>query len=50
MTEGEEEVQKMQSPMAVNSGKRKKSTTDKYFVPINTQGAQPSMRSVLAGK
>ncbi|RVW45809.1 hypothetical protein CK203_086263 [Vitis vinifera] len=23
---------------------------DKYFAPINTQGAQPSMRSVLAGK
>ncbi|RVW77919.1 hypothetical protein CK203_048307 [Vitis vinifera] len=30
--------------------KRKKSTTDKYFVPRNTQGAQPSMRSVLARK
>ncbi|KAL6350597.1 hypothetical protein AAG906_022307 [Vitis piasezkii] len=50
MAEGEEEVQEMQSPMAASSGKRKKSTTDKYFVPRNTQGAQPSMRSVLAGK
>nr|CAN73929.1 hypothetical protein VITISV_013263 [Vitis vinifera] len=50
MAEGEEEVQEMQSPMAVSSGKRKKSTADKYFVPRNTQGAQPSMRSVLAGK
>ncbi|RVW73056.1 hypothetical protein CK203_061061 [Vitis vinifera] len=48
--EGEEEVQQMQSPMAANSGKRKKSTVDKYFAPRNTQGAQPSMRSVLAGK
>ncbi|RVW33935.1 hypothetical protein CK203_082981 [Vitis vinifera] len=50
MAEGEEEVQEMQSPMAANSGKRKKSTVDKYFAPRNTQGAQPSMRSVLAGK
>ena len=50
MAEGEEEVQKMQSPMAASSGKRKKSTVDKYFVPRNTQEAQPSMRSVLAGK
>ena len=50
MAEGEEEVQEMQSPMAASSGKRKKSTADKYFVPRNTQGAQPSMRSVLAGK
>ncbi|RVW38406.1 hypothetical protein CK203_090272 [Vitis vinifera] len=50
MIEGEEEVQEMQSPMAVSSGKRKKSTVDKYFVPRNTQGAQLSMRSVLAGK
>ncbi|XP_034710479.1 uncharacterized protein LOC117933194 [Vitis riparia] len=48
--EGEEEVQEMQSPMADNSGKRKKSTVDKYFAPRNTQGAQPSMRSVLARK
>nr|CAN66693.1 hypothetical protein VITISV_032487 [Vitis vinifera] len=48
--EGEEEVQEMQSPMAANSGKRKKSIVDKYFAPRNTQGAQPSMRSVLAGK
>ncbi|XP_034690594.1 uncharacterized protein LOC117918192 [Vitis riparia] len=48
--EGEEEVQQMQSPMAANSGKRKKSTVDKYFAPRNTQGAQPSMRSALAGK
>ncbi|RVW22033.1 hypothetical protein CK203_105179 [Vitis vinifera] len=40
----------MQSPMAANSGKRKKSTVDKYFATKkNTQGAQPSM-SVLAGK
>ncbi|RVW28547.1 hypothetical protein CK203_100575 [Vitis vinifera] len=40
----------MQSPMATSSGKRKKSTVDKYFAPRNTQGAQPFMRSVLAGK
>ncbi|RVW28389.1 hypothetical protein CK203_109069 [Vitis vinifera] len=50
MAEGEEEVQEMQSPMAASSGKRKKSIADKYFVSRNTQGAQPSMRSVLAGK
>eukprot|EP00261_Vitis_vinifera_P020257 XP_010651036.1 PREDICTED: uncharacterized protein LOC104879551 [Vitis vinifera] len=50
MAKGEEEVQEMQSPMAASSGKRKKSTVDKYFAPRNTQGAQPSMRSVLAGK
>ncbi|RVX02327.1 hypothetical protein CK203_028276 [Vitis vinifera] len=50
MAEGEEEVQEMQSPMAASSGKRKKSTVDKYFAPRNTQGAQPSMRSVLVGK
>ena len=30
--------------------KEKKSTVDKYFVLRNTQGAQPSMRSVLARK
>ena len=36
--------------LIVESGKRKKSTVDKYFAPRNTQGAQPSMRSVLAGK
>ncbi|RVW83525.1 hypothetical protein CK203_054213 [Vitis vinifera] len=30
--------------------KRKKSTVDKYFAPRNIEGAQPSMRSVLAGK
>ncbi|XP_034688130.1 uncharacterized protein LOC117916285 [Vitis riparia] len=50
MAEGEEEVQEMQSPMEASSGKRKKSTIDKYFAPRNTQGAQPSTRSVLAGK
>ncbi|XP_010659190.2 uncharacterized protein LOC100241297 [Vitis vinifera] len=50
MAEGEKEVQEMQSPMAANSGKRKKSTVDKYFALRNTQGAQPSMRSVLVGK
>ena len=50
MVEGEEEVQKMQSPMAASSGKRKKSTVGKYFAPRNTQGAQPSMKSVLARK
>ena len=50
MLEGEEKVQEMQSPMAANSGKRKKSTVDKYFALRNTQGAQPSMRSVLVGK
>ena len=50
MAEGEEEVQEMQSPMAASSGKRKKLTADKYFVLKNTQGAQPSMRSVLVGK
>ncbi|KAL6321052.1 hypothetical protein AAG906_012036 [Vitis piasezkii] len=48
--EGEEKVQEMQSPMAASSGKRKKSTVDKYFAPRNTERAQPSMRSVLAGK
>ena len=36
MVEGEEEVQEMQSPMATNSGKRKKSKVDKYFAPITT--------------
>ena len=36
--------------MAASSGKRKKSTVAKYFVPRNTQRAQPSMRSVLARK
>ena len=46
MAEGEEEVQEMQSLMAAFSGKRKKLIVDKYF----TQGAQPSMRSVLVGK
>ena len=46
MAEGEEEVQEMQSLMAACSGKRKKLIVDKYF----TQGAQPSMRSVLVGK
>ena len=46
MVEGEEEVQEMQSLMAAFSGKRKKLIVDKYF----TQGAQPSMRSVLVGK
>ena len=50
MTKGEEEVHEMQSPIAASSGKRKKSTMDKYFVPRNTQGAQPSIRSVLARK
>ena len=41
----------MQSPMTASNGKRtKKSIVDKYFVPRNTQGVQPSMRSVLAGK
>ncbi|WJZ87769.1 hypothetical protein VitviT2T_007122 [Vitis vinifera] len=50
MVKGEEKVQEMQSPMAASNGKRKKSTVDKYFAPRNTQGAQPSMRSVIAGK
>ena len=50
MVEGEEKVQEMQSPMVASSGKRKKSTVDKYFAPRNTQGAQPSMKSVLVGK
>ena len=40
----------MQSPMIASNGKRKKSIVDKYFVPRNTQGAQPSMKSVLARK
>ena len=40
----------MQSPMTASNRKRQKSIADKYFVPINTQGGQPSMRSVLAGK
>ena len=50
MTKGEEEVQEMQNPMAASIGKRKKSIVDKYFAPRNTQGAQPSMKSVLVGK
>ena len=50
MAKDEEEVQEMQSPMTASSGKRKKSTVDKYFIPRNTQGVQPSMRNVLAGK
>ena len=50
IVEGEEEVQEMQSPMSASSGKRKKSTVDKYFAPRNTQRAQHSMKSVLAGK
>ena len=50
MTEGEKEVQEMQSHMAASSGKRKKSIVDKYFAPRNTQEAQLSMRSVLARK
>ena len=50
MAEGKEEVQEMQSPMTASSGKRKKSTVDKYFIPRNTQGVQPSMRNVLAEK
>ncbi|RVW45388.1 hypothetical protein CK203_107368 [Vitis vinifera] len=39
MAEGEEEVQEMQRPMEASSGKRKKSTADKHFVPRNTQRA-----------
>ena len=51
MAKNEEEVQEMQNPMVASSGKRKKkSTVDKYFAPRNTQGAQPSMKSVLARK
>ncbi|KAL6319822.1 hypothetical protein AAG906_036886 [Vitis piasezkii] len=50
MAEGEEEVQEMQSPMASSSGKRKNLTTNKYFAPRSTRGAQPSVMSVLAGK
>ena len=50
MTKGEEEVQEMQNLMAASIGKRKKSIVDKYFAPRNTQGAQPSMKSVLVGK
>ena len=49
MLEGEEEVQEMQSPMVAGNGKEK-NQVDKYFVPRNTQGGQPSMRSVLDGK
>ncbi|KAL6318407.1 hypothetical protein AAG906_041170 [Vitis piasezkii] len=49
MAEGEEKVQEMQSPMEASNGK-KKPTVDKYFVPRNTQGAQPFVMSVLAGK
>ena len=30
--------------------KEKKSTVDKYFAPRNSQGAQPSKRSLLIGK
>ena len=50
IVEGEEEVQEMQSPMSASSGKRKNPTTNKYFAPKSTRGAQPSMMSVLAGK
>ena len=50
MPEGEEEVQEMQNPMITSSGKREKSTMNKYFAPRNTQRAQPSIRSVLVGK
>nr|CAN72291.1 hypothetical protein VITISV_007351 [Vitis vinifera] len=49
MAEGEEEVQEMQSPMAASSGKRKKSTVDKYFVPRNTQGAQQWISILFTG-
>ena len=40
----------MQNPMVASSGKRKNPTTNKYFAPKSTRGAQPSMMSVLAGK
>ena len=50
MLEGEEEVQEMQNPMATSSRKRKKAIVDKYFAPRNTQGPQPSIRSVLVRK
>ena len=48
-TKDEEEVQEMQSPMVAGNGKEK-NQVDKYFVPRNTQGGQPSMRSILDGK
>ena len=48
-TKDEEDVQEMQSPMVAGNGKEK-NQVDKYFVPRNTQGGQPSMRSVLDGK
>ena len=49
--QGEEEVQQVQNPIRLEiRGKRKKSIMDKYFSPKITQGAQPSIKSALAGK
>ena len=49
--QGEEEVQQMPNPTRPQmSGKRKKTTMDKYFAPRTTLGAQPSIKSAFAGK
>ena len=49
--QGEEEVQQMPNPTRPQmSGKRKKTTVDKYFALKTTQGAQPSIKSAFAGK
>ena len=48
----ENEVQQIKNPtIAVTSSrKRKKSTIDKYVASRTSQGAQPSIKSVLVGK
>ena len=48
----EDEVQQIKNPAitTISSGKRKKSTVNKYFAQKTSQGAQPSIRSVLARK
>ena len=40
----------MQNPMATSSRKRQKSTMDKYFAPRTSEGAEPSIMSVLTTK
>ena len=45
----EDEVQQIKHSTiaAISSGKRKKSTLDKYFAPRTSQGAQPFIKSVF---
>ena len=52
ITGSEDEVQQIKNPIiiTISSGKRKKSMVDNYFAPRTSQGAQPSIRSVLAGQ